>query len=148
MVAVGHKYADVYRNSFQWLDAPEKVLHGATDLVHDVAGGFHVDQILKNASILAFLARIGVPEAWLPAAVASGMSPLNACIVLGCVELTRALTNTEATVGFQPHILRSDDAGRTLRIELAANHEVTFRSHSGVSETVASRFDLRRALKL
>ncbi|MBN8508328.1 MAG: hypothetical protein J0L57_06920 [Burkholderiales bacterium] len=201
MVAVGHKYSDVYRDSFQWLsavepgqttpaagpvryhigvattgrdwwlvtwvhaatgeafhtaphnyrewlDAPEKVLHGATELAHCVAGGFLVDRILKNASVLAFLSRIGVPETWLPAAVEGGMSLKNACIVLGCVELTRALTNTEATVGFKQHILRDDDAGRTLQIELGPNNAVHLRSHSGVSETVASRFDLARALKL
>ena len=54
----------------------------------------------------------------------------------GANELADALFNSESTVGFKQHILRSEDEGKIVSISLYNNGEARIESPSGVSNTV------------
>ncbi|KJZ67933.1 hypothetical protein HIM_12678 [Hirsutella minnesotensis 3608] len=52
---------------------------------------------------------------------------------------TDQLFDSETTVGFKQHILRSEDAGKLTTIVINADYTITFKSESGISETVTAR---------
>lgn len=54
----------------------------------------------------------------------------------GANELANALFNSESTVGFKQHILRSEDDGKIVNIFLYNNGQARIQSPSGVSNTV------------
>ncbi|PHH74858.1 hypothetical protein CDD83_4492 [Cordyceps sp. RAO-2017] len=50
-----------------------------------------------------------------------------------------SLYNSETTVGFKQHILRSEDADQLTTITVNADYSVTFSSKSGISRTVTAK---------
>ncbi|KAM4058543.1 hypothetical protein HRG_006495 [Hirsutella rhossiliensis] len=52
---------------------------------------------------------------------------------------TDRLFDSETTVGFKQHILRSEDADKLTTIVINADYTITFKSESGISETVTAR---------
>ncbi|GBG61293.1 hypothetical protein CBR_g19826 [Chara braunii] len=56
----------------------------------------------------------------------------------GSKVICNALFNSEGTTGFKQHILRAEDENALTEIIVHGNMTVTFRSNSGVSETVVS----------
>ncbi|KAH0521847.1 hypothetical protein TsFJ059_005782 [Trichoderma semiorbis] len=75
-----------------------------------------------------------------PIAVISGGPVLAVPATLATVAVAKATTNglyeTEETAGFKQHILREEDEGKVTEIIINEDETITFKSHSGDSETM------------
>lgn len=117
------------------LDVFEWPIHWTAWTIDFVTGGF-------LEKLPGWLEGIGLESKWLAEVCESATKAQKlkkVAAILACATIVAKVTNTATTSGFKQHILREDDSNKTTKIEIDCHNNVTFRSHSGKSETVSSR---------
>ena len=96
--------------------------------------------ILEKASAVAIPIALAAAGAAVGAGATAGAGTAagGAAAAAAGTILSNALFNAESTSGFKQHILRSEDADKTMSIIIDANNDVTFDSKSGKSKTGSS----------